>query len=58
MLIFILIDVQYLQNVVFSFGKKFEWSKSLFLRFPLPDKSPTPLAKFLISPTEANPPTP
>ena len=39
----------YLQNVDLCSEKKFEWSKSLFLRFPPPDKkippngnSPTP----------------
>ena len=36
--ILILIDVQYLQNVVFSIEKKFEWSKSLLIRFSPPDK--------------------
>ena len=34
----ILIDVQYLQNVVFSFEKGFKRSKSLLIRFPAPNK--------------------
>ena len=45
MLILILIDAQYLQNVVFRFEKSLEGSKSLLLRFPPPDKK-IPPAKF------------
>ena len=44
MLILTLIDIQYSQKAVFSF-KKFEWSKSLLLRFPPPNKKLSPSNK-------------
>ena len=45
-----IIDDQYSQKAVFSFGKRFELSKSLLLRFPSPGKK-IPLVKKPPSPT-------
>ena len=51
MLILILIDVQYLQNLVFNFEKRCKCSKSLLVRLPLfnekipPAKFPIPLLR-------------
>ena len=45
MLILILINVQYLQNFVFSLVKKLEWPKSLLVRFPPPNRK-VPQANF------------
>ena len=57
MLILNLIDVWQSQKAVFSFLKRFKWSKSLHLRFPLPSKK-IPPTKCLISDTGGNPHTP
>ena len=48
MLILVLIDVQYSQKALFSFEKRFHWSKSLLLRFPLPNKKIPQPVKFLV----------
>ena len=51
MLILILIDVQYLHNLVCSFEKRLKCSKSLLVRFPplnkkvLPAKFPIPILR-------------
>ena len=50
--ILILINVQYLQKVVFSFEKG-QMVKTLLLRFSPPDKKIPPPAKFLM-PTPLN----
>ena len=42
MLILILINVQYLQIVIFSFEKRFEWLKAILLRLPSTNKIITP----------------
>ena len=47
MLVLILFDVQYKESIVSSIGKWLEWSKSLLLRLPPPDKT-IPLEKFSI----------
>ena len=44
MLILILIDIHYSQKAAFS-TEKFEWSKSLLLRFPPPSKKLSPSNK-------------
>ena len=49
MLTLILIDVQYLINVVFSFEKDLNSQNSLLLRFPPPYKNPP--SKMFNSPT-------